>query len=119
MTASEGSFTAKRVSVWFPSRRRGGENFVQPRTPSTRSGSMSLHKGLNQIAQHGTGEPVLVRPLRIAKDAEELVGIVRLDGPHRGLKRRAHVLFSLPHLAPAHFGRNLKTMLLPSRCVAF
>ena len=47
---------------------------------------------LDQVAQHGIGEAVLVRPLCVAKNAIELVGIGRLDGAHGGLEGLPDVL---------------------------
>ena len=41
---------------------------------------------LDQVAQHGVGEAVLVGPLRVAEDAVELVGVGGLDGAHGGLQ---------------------------------
>ena len=67
---------------------------------------------LDQIAQHGVGEAVLVGPLRVAEDAVELVGIGRLDGAHGGLERLADVLGRLPHLAPMGLRRDLETVVL-------
>jgi hypothetical protein len=45
---------------------------------------------LDEVAQHGIGQAVFVRPLRIAKDAEELVGVGGLDGPHGLLQGGPH-----------------------------
>ena len=67
---------------------------------------------LDQVAQHGVGEAVLVRPLRVAEDAVELVGVGRLDGAHGRLERCADILGDLPHLAPMGLGRNLETVVL-------
>lgn len=37
---------------------------------------------LDEVAQPAIGQAVFIRPLGIAKDPEELVGVGRLDGPH-------------------------------------
>ena len=70
---------------------------------------------LDQIAQHGIGEPVLVRPLRVAKDAVELVRVGRFNGPHGGLERRSDILGRLPHVAPVGFLGNLEAVVLRIR----
>ena len=47
---------------------------------------------LDQVAQHGVGQAVLVGPLRVAEDAVELVRVGGLDGPHgrlEALRRRS------------------------------
>ena len=67
---------------------------------------------LDEVAQHGIGQTVLVRPLRIAKDAEELVGVGGLDGPHGLLQAPAHIPADLPNLPPMRLRRNLETVVL-------
>lgn len=67
---------------------------------------------LDEVAQHGIGQAVLVRPLRIAKDAEELVGIGGLDGRHGLLQGAAHIAADLPNLPPVGVRRHLKAVVL-------
>ena len=67
---------------------------------------------LDQVAQHGVGEPVLVGPLRVAEDAVELVRVGRLDGAHGRLERPADVRGRLPHVAPVAPRRNLEAVVL-------
>ena len=67
---------------------------------------------LDEVAQHGIGQAVLVRPLRIAKDAEELVGIGGLDGPHGLLQGPTHIPADLPNLPPMRVRRNLEAVVL-------
>ena len=67
---------------------------------------------LDQVAQHGVGQAVLVGPLGVAEDAVELVGVGRLDGAHGALQGAADVRGGLPHLAPVGFGRNLEAVVL-------
>jgi len=74
---------------------------------------------LDQIAQHGVGEPVLVRPLRIAENAIELIRVRRLNSAHGRLNSLSHILRGLPHLSPVGISGNLKTRLLLAGCVAF
>ena len=70
---------------------------------------------LNQVAQHRVGQAILVRPLRVAEDAIELVGIRRLNGPHRRLQRPAHIVRRLPHITPMRVLRNLEAVVLRVR----
>ena len=67
---------------------------------------------LDEVAQHGIGQPVLIRPLRIAEDAEELVGVGGLDRPHGLLQAPAHIPADLPNLPPMRIRRHLETMVL-------
>jgi hypothetical protein len=67
---------------------------------------------LDEVAQHGIGQAFLVRPLRIAKDAEELVGVGRLNGPHGLLQAPAHIPADLPDLPPMGVGGNLEAVVL-------
>lgn len=67
---------------------------------------------LDEVAQHGIGQAVLVRPLRIAKDAEELVGVGGLDGPHGLLQAPAHIPADLPNLPPMRIQRHLEAVVL-------
>ena len=67
---------------------------------------------LDEVAQHGIGQAVLVRPLRIAKDAEELVGIGGLDGAHGLLQAPAHIPADLPNLPPMCVRRHLEAVVL-------
>ena len=67
---------------------------------------------LDEVAQHGIGQAVLVRPLRITKDAEELVGIRGLDGPHGLLQAPAHIPADLPNLPPMRVRRHLEAVVL-------
>jgi hypothetical protein len=63
-------------------------------------GQLQRAKMLDQIAQHGIGEAVFVRPLGVAKDAVELVGVGDLDGAQGVLQDAAHIRSSLAHPAP-------------------
>ncbi len=67
---------------------------------------------LDEVAQHGVRQAVLVRPLRIAKDAEELVGVRGLDGPHGLLQAPAHIPADFPNLPPMRVHWNLKAVVL-------
>jgi len=67
---------------------------------------------LDEVAQHGIGQAILVRPLRIAEDAEELVGVGGLDGPHGLLQGPAHIPADLPNLPPMRVRRNLESVVL-------
>ena len=75
-------------------------------------GEVERAEVLDQVAQHGVGEAVLVGPLGVAEDAVELVGVGGLDGPHGGLQGAADVLGGLPHLAPVGLGRDLEAVVL-------
>ena len=67
---------------------------------------------LDQVAQHGVGQAVLVGPLGVAEDAVELVGVGGLDGPQGVLEGAADVLGDLPHLAPVGLRRDLEAVVL-------
>ena len=67
---------------------------------------------LDEVAEHGVGETVFIRPLGIAKDAHELRLIRRFDCPHGGLEGAADIAAGLPDLAPVSLGRDLEAVVL-------
>jgi hypothetical protein len=77
-----------------------------------RDGEFQRGEVLDEVAQHGIGQAVLVRPLRVAKDAEELVGVGGFDGPHGLLQAPAHIPADLPNLPPMRLRWHLETMVL-------
>lgn len=75
-------------------------------------GELERAEVLDQVAQHGVGEAVLVGPLGVAEDAVELVRVGGLNDAHGGLEHLPDVLGGLSHFAPMGIGRNLKAMVL-------
>jgi hypothetical protein len=67
---------------------------------------------LDEVAQHGIRQAVLVRPLCITENAEELVRVRCLDGPHGLLQRPAHIAADLPNLPPMRLRRHLEAVVL-------
>ena len=67
---------------------------------------------LDEVAEHGIGEAVLVRPLGIAKDPEELVGVGGLDGPHGLLQSLTDITIDLANLPPMGVRWHLETVVL-------
>ena len=70
---------------------------------------------LNEVAKQRIRQPILVGPLRIAKDAIELVRVGLLNGPHSRLQRLADIVGGLPHLEPVRVLRNLEAVILRVR----
>src|SRR5580704_15442789 len=67
---------------------------------------------LDQVAQHCVRETVLICPLRVPKDAVELVWVGGLDRAHCTLERSAHILRRLPYVTPVGLRRDLETVIL-------
>ena len=79
-------------------------------------GELKLGEVLDQIAQHGVGEPVLVGPLSIAEDAVELVRVGRFDGTHGRLEGAAYVSVDLADFVPVSIGRHLEAVVFREQC---
>ena len=67
---------------------------------------------LDQVTQHGVGKAVLIRPLRIAEDAVQLLWICGLDGTHGGLDGLPDVVGGLAGGEPVRIARNLEAVIL-------
>lgn len=67
---------------------------------------------LNQVAQERIGKPLLVRPLGIAEDAVERLGVGLLDPAHGRLKSLAHVARDRANVTPVAAVRNLEAVVL-------
>lgn len=67
---------------------------------------------LDEVAQQGIREPILVRPLRVAEDAVERLWVALLDTPHGGLQRLADVGGNGAHVTPVAVFRDLETVVL-------
>jgi hypothetical protein len=66
---------------------------------------------LDEVAQHGIGQAVLVRPLRIAKDAHQPVFVGHLNGAHRLLQAVTDIAIDLANLPPVRVRRHLEAVI--------
>ena len=65
---------------------------------------------LDQVLEQGIRQPLLVRPLRIAEDAVQGVGVGLLNVAHRALERRPDVAGRCD-VAPVAAFRDLEAVL--------
>src|SRR5690242_11093430 len=71
---------------------------------------------LDEVAQHGVREAILVGPLRIPKDAVKHIWVGGLNRTHRGLNRHAYVVAGLPCAEPMGIAWDLKAVILRVGC---
>ena len=67
---------------------------------------------LDQVAEQGIGQPILVGPLGVAEDAVERFGVGLLDAAHGLLERLADVGRDRAHIAPVAALGNLEAVVL-------
>lgn len=67
---------------------------------------------LDEVTEHSVGEPVFVRPLRVAEDAVERIRIRRLDTPHCFLQSLADVCRHRAEIVPVALMRDLEPIVL-------
>ena len=67
---------------------------------------------LNQVPQQGIRQPVLIGPLRIAKDPVKRMRVCLLDATQSGLERLTDIGSHFPHVPPMAAFRNLKAVVL-------
>ena len=82
-------------------------------------GQLQRAEMLDQVAQHGIGEAVLIGPLRIAEDAVQLARVGLLDLTHGFLDGKADVFHLVTHILPVRALWNLKAVVFCEDCVAY
>ena len=81
-----------------------------------RHGQLERGEVLNEVAEHGVGEAILIRPLGVAEDAHELRLVRRLNRPHGALEDAADIATGLPDFPPMSLGRDLESVILRKEC---